>query len=111
VNSSLRAIRAAVVSSLAAAVLMPHVARAADQTVFGKELLVKNPGLSSARKIILQAIESATDNTIGGDPTFAGATLSISVDGGTSSAQVFTLAVALWRGDAVHAFKNRMRRA
>jgi hypothetical protein len=93
--------------SLAAAVLMPLAARAADQTVLGKQLLVKNPGPPSARKIILQAIESATDDTIVGDPTTAGATLSISVYGGTSSAQVFTLAAALWRGDAVHGFKYK----
>jgi hypothetical protein len=46
----------------------PLVAQAADQTVLGKQLLVKDPSTPDKRKVILKAAEDATDNTLVGDP-------------------------------------------
>jgi hypothetical protein len=95
-------------------VVFPLHAHASDQTVLGKQILVKDPSTPDKRKIILQAKETATDNTLVGDPTSGGATLSISVYGGTTSAQVFTMPAGnnakgkpFWTGDATKGFKYK----
>ena len=85
----------------------PIAANAADQTVLGKQILVKDPSTPDKRKIVLKAQEDATDNSVVGDPTTAGATLTISVYGGASSSQFFTLPPANWSGDAVKGFKYK----
>ena len=94
--------------------LWPLFAHAADQTVLGKQLLVKNPSTPEKRKVILKAAESATDNTLVGDPTANGATLSISLYGGTTSSQVFNLPAGVnakgkpfWSGDATNGYKYK----
>jgi hypothetical protein len=96
------------------AALCPLVAQAADQTVLGKQILVKNPSTPEKRKVILKAAEPATDNTLVGDPTVSGATLSIALYGGTTSSQLFTLPAALnakgkpfWSGDAIKGYKYK----
>ena len=92
-------------------VVCPQLVRAADQTVLGKQLQVKNPSTPDKRKVLLQAAEAATDNTLVGDPTVGGATVSIALYGGTSSSQVFTLPQGtnakgkpFWKGDATAGF-------
>ena len=90
------------------------LAATADQTILGKQLQIKNPSTADKRKIVLKASEAASANTVVGDPTLNGATLSIEVDGGSASAQVFTLPIGnnlaghpFWSGDAVKGFRYR----
>jgi len=67
------------------------VAHAADQIVHGVTLIVKDPGAAAKRKVTLKAKETATDNTLVGDPTVDGATVTITLDGASPSTQTFTL--------------------
>ncbi|HSP96725.1 MAG TPA: hypothetical protein VL049_05710, partial [Candidatus Dormibacteraeota bacterium] len=94
--------------------MCPLVALAADQTVLGKQLLVKDPSTPDKRKIIVKAAESATDNTLVGDPTVDGATLSIALYGTNESSQLFTLPQGtdakgkpFWKGDATKGYKYK----
>jgi hypothetical protein len=67
---------------------------AADQTILGKQVLVKDPkpGVDpTKRKVVGQAKEAASPNSIVGDPTTSGAVLTIFVEGASSSNQVFNL--------------------
>jgi hypothetical protein len=67
---------------------------AADQTILGKQVLVRDPkpGVDATkRKIVGQGKESASPNTIVGDPTVSGAVLTIFTEGATSANQVFNL--------------------
>lgn len=91
--------------------LYPPLAHAADQTVLGKLLQVKDPGAPEKRKVLLKAVEGSTDNTLVGDPTASGATVSISLYGGTTASQVFALPQGtnakgkpFWSGDATKGF-------
>ena len=102
---------------LVAAVLIaacPLTARAADQTVLGKQLLVKNPSTPDKRKIIVKASESSTDNTLNGDPTVSGATISIALYGTNESSELYNLPQGLdakgkpfWKGDAAKGYKYK----
>jgi dienelactone hydrolase len=92
------------------------VAHAADQIVHGVTLIVKDPGAAAKRKVTLKAKETATDNTLVGDPTVSGATVTVTVDGvSQSSTQTFTLPAGpsptthkpFWSGDAVKGFKYK----
>lgn len=77
-----------------AIVLVAGLGHAADQTVLGKQLLLKDPkpGIDATkRKLVVQAKESSSPDTIVGDPTAAGATLTVFVSGATSTNQVFVL--------------------
>src|SRR4051812_33686186 len=87
--------------------LAPRPAAATDHAVLGKRLLVKNLGAASNAKVVLEAVERGSDDAVAGDPSAAGATLSISLYGSTPSAQVFTLPAAQWSGDASRGFKYR----
>jgi hypothetical protein len=107
------ATRVALVLALAVtAVLTVH---AADQTILGHQLVVKNPSTPDSRKLIVKAREVGSSATIVGDPTAAGATLSIAVNGGTPSAQTFSLPGStsaltgkpFWSGDAVKGFNYK----
>lgn len=91
--------------------LCPLLAQAADQTVLGKQLLVKDPGTADKRKVILKAIEEASDNTLVGDPTVGGGSLRVALYGGTASTQVFPLPAGtnakgkpFWSGDATKGY-------
>ena len=44
------------------------LAHADDQTILGKTLIVKDRGAAAKRKITIKAKESASDNTLVGDP-------------------------------------------
>ena len=91
------------------------VSHAADQTILGDTLQVKNPSTSDKRKIVGKAKEMASDNTLVGDPTVAGATLTIRANGGTPSSQTFPLPAGtspstgkpFWSGDPVKGFKYK----
>ena len=84
------------------------VAHAADQTVRGNTLVVKDPGTSAKRKITVKAKETPSDDTLVGDPTTGGATVTITTNGATPSSQTFTLPAGVsaitqkpfWVGDA-----------
>ena len=45
-------------------VVCPLLAQAADQTVLGKQLLVKDPSTADKRKVIVKAREEATDKAV-----------------------------------------------
>ena len=72
---------------------------AADQTILGKQLQVKDPkpGIDATkRRVLAQGKEKGSPNTIVGDPTVAGATLTVFANGTTASNQTFSLPAALW---------------
>ena len=66
-------------------------AHALDQTILGNQIQLKNPSTPDKRKAVVKAKEKGSPNTIVGNPTISGASLSISANGGTPSAQVFPL--------------------
>jgi len=83
-----------IVNLILASLLGLGTANAADQTVLGKQLLLKDPkpGVDATkRKLVVQAKEPASDETIVGDPTISGATLTVLVSGFTSASQAFVL--------------------
>ena len=88
-------------------------AQAADHTVLGTTLVVKDPGTEAKRKITVKAKEKATDAALVGDPTASGATVRVTLDGGTPSEQTYDLPAGLsptrqkpfWTGDVVKGFK------
>ena len=100
---------------LAVAVTAPSAARAADQTILGNQLVVKNPSTPDKREVVVKAREAGSPDTIVGDPTVAGASLAITANGGTPSAQTFALPAGtsaltgkpFWSGDAVKGFKYK----
>ena len=99
---------------LVSVLLGATIASAADQTILGSQLLVKNPGAAEKRKVVGKAKESASPNTIVGEPTAAGATLTVRADGTTPSEQTFALPQGtdakgkpFWTGDAVKGFKYK----
>ena len=95
----------------AAAMMLSAVpARAADQTILGKLLLVKDPAPDASpdpakRKIKVIAKELPSANTIMGDPTGAGATLRVVANGATNYDQTFPLPAAGWVGIPGEIFK------
>lgn len=91
------------------------VAHAADQTIRGDQLLVKNPGTAAKRVIVGKAKETGSANTLVGDPTSAGATLTVRAEGTTPTTQTFALPQGtsaakgkpFWSGDSVGGFKYK----
>ena len=71
--------------------LSAGTALAADQTIFGKSLTVKNPATPDRRKVSIQAKEAGSPNVIVGNPTATGATLTVSLNGANPSTQTFLL--------------------
>jgi hypothetical protein len=107
-----RRTRSALVA-LAVLAAAPGLVGAADQTIRGKVLLVRNPAPADAtrRKVVAVAVEPGSGDVIAGDPTLAGsaggAMLHLVVDGGGGSAQTFSLAQGMaasgkpfWRASA-----------
>lgn len=93
---------------------MLPVAHAADQTVRGTTLVVKDSGTPAKRKITVKAKETASDDTLVGDPTIGGATVTITANGASPSSQTFTLPNGIsarqkpfWTGDTVKGFKYK----
>jgi hypothetical protein len=95
----------------------PRPASAADQTILGKQLVVKNPVSyrPDRRKLVVTAKEAGSSATLVGDPTVAGATVTLTANGGTPSVESFSLAGGtsaltgqpFWRGDIVHGFQYK----
>jgi hypothetical protein len=91
------------------------VARAADQTLLGNQLAVKNPSTAVRRQIVVKAREHDSPNTIVGDPVAAGGSLTITANGGAPTAQTYLLPNGtsgftqkpFWSGDAASGFKYR----
>ncbi len=84
-----RVLRFVAFAALAAA--SAHLAAAADQTILGSQLVVKNPGLTNKRSLAGSAKEKASADTIVGNPTTDGAVLEVMVNGGSPSSQRFEL--------------------
>src|SRR5262245_36021885 len=83
-----------IISLILASLLGLGIASAADQTVLGKQLLLKDPkpGVDATkRKLVVQGKETASDDTIVGDPTVSGATLTVLLSGVSSASQAFVL--------------------
>jgi hypothetical protein len=91
------------------------LAYAADQTILGNSLTVKNPSTPDKRKITGKAKEKGSPNTIVGNPVLLGGTLTVSAGGGTPSSQLFALPQGtsgitgkqFWSGDAIKGFKYK----
>jgi hypothetical protein len=78
-------------TTFVAALTVASVAAAADQTILGNQLTLKDPGVATKRAVSGSAKEKASANTIVGDPRIAGGVLEILANGGTSTAQRFVL--------------------
>jgi hypothetical protein len=99
---------------LLALLLGATVVHAADQTILGTEFVVKDPGSAVKRKLTSKAKEKASSNTLVGDPTVDGATLTVSAHGATSTEQTFALPQGtnakgkpFWTGSATAGFKYK----
>ena len=97
---------------------VPLAAQAADQTILGKQIAAKDPSSPQKRSVLLQADEPASSNTIVGDPTTGGATLTIALYGGSASAETYTLPATLnaagkpfWKGDAIKGYTYKDTKA
>jgi hypothetical protein len=95
------------------------LAGAADQTILGRSLIVKNPGSPDRRKITSSAKESASPNTVVGDPTLSGggAVLTVIANGVNPTSQSFNLPQGIdlsgksfWSTNGVGGFKYRDRK-
>jgi len=89
-------------------------ASAADQTILGIQLLVKNPSTPEKRTVVGKAKETNSPNSIVGNPTVNGATLTVRADGTNPTEQTFALPQGmnskgkpLWSGDANKGFKYK----
>ena len=95
--------------------LLAVSARGSEQTILGKSIAVKStPGDATRRQVKGSAKEKQSPNTLIGDPTVAGAVLTIDANGGTPSVQTFVLnqgtstaGEPFWSGDAVRGFTYR----
>src|SRR5206468_3486201 len=92
---------------LAVFLLLPVTTRAADHTVLGSKLVVKNPGAPEQRKISVKAKEASSDDALTGDPVASGATLTVRINNGTSDTQTYNLPAGSWTGDATAGFKYK----
>jgi hypothetical protein len=102
----------AVASLLAFGSLIAH---AADQTILGNRLAVKNPSTVVRRQVVIKAKENESTNTIVGNPVGLGGSLTIALNGGSPSAQTFLLPAGasgftgkpFWSGEPSSGFKYR----
>jgi poly(3-hydroxybutyrate) depolymerase len=95
------------------ALVTSTAAPAAEQTVLGATLIVKDKGTPEKRKITVKARETASDNTLVGDPVADGASVTVTVDGMTSGSETYPMPAgtsaltgkAFWSGNATDGFK------
>src|SRR6185503_18631219 len=93
----------------------PTLAHAADQAVLGTSLIVKNPSTADRRKIVVKAKESASDDTLVGDPTVSGATVTVTANGANPTDETYPLPAGtspttsklFWTGDAIKGFSYK----
>ena len=95
------------VGSVIGLFVVAAVAYGADQTILGQSFLTKDPGPPARRRVLVKAKEPASSNSIVGDPTATGASLTLTAHGGTPSTQTFSLPAANWSGDATRGFKYK----
>jgi len=87
-----RTVRRALACLFLLGAFMPSgVLLAAEQTILGSQLVVKDPGVATRRSVTSSGREPASSNTIIGDPTAGGGVLEVMVNGSASSAQRFVL--------------------
>jgi hypothetical protein len=104
-----------VLALAALAVFGSSAAWANDQTILGSLIQLKNPSTPDKRTVKGAAKESASPNTLVGDPTTGGATLTVRADGTNPSSQTFNLPAGtspstgkpFWSGDPVKGFKYK----
>lgn len=87
--------------------LAAGAAYGADQTILGQSFLARDAGHATRRKVVTTGKETNSPNTLVGDPTASGATLTITAHGGTPSTQTFALPASSWKGDATRGFKYK----
>lgn len=113
VVSPLSVVNLATVRVFLLLLVLPVTVRAADQTLLGRQFVLKNPSTPEKRKITLKAKEFGTDNSIVGDPVANGATLTVTATGGTPTSQTYDLPAGtstatgkpLWVGDPIKGFE------
>jgi acetyl esterase/lipase len=94
-------------------VLPASLAHAADQTVRGAMLVVKNPGALAKRQIAVDAKEKDSPDSLVGNPVTGGATVTVSANGSTPSSGTYDLPAGInpvnqrpfWTGDVVKGFR------
>lgn len=93
---------------------MLATAFAADQQILGRQLLVQAPSTPEKRRIAGDAREWPTSNSVVGDPTVYGATLTIRVDGANPTEQTFPLPQRMnrsgkwfWAGNSSNGFRYK----
>src|SRR5262245_61616817 len=82
------------IGTILALALAAAAAHAAEQRVLGSQRQVKDPtpGVDATKRaVVVRAKERASGDTIVGDPTASGATLTVFVTGASSAGQVFVL--------------------
>jgi len=94
--------------------VMPATTHAADQTILGNKMIVKDPSLPEKRKVIFSAKAKQSPNTLVGDPVANGATLTIRMTGGAPDGVTYSLPTGtsmagkpFWSGDAIKGFKYK----
>src|SRR6266404_5010107 len=75
--------------------VVPRPIVAADQTILGSSLLLKDPSTPNKRSVSAKAKEVGSDNTIVGDPTVTGASLTITADGASPTQETYNLPIGL----------------
>lgn len=84
------------------------IAYTADQTILGRVLTLKNKQDNpSQRRAIGRAKEKNSVNTIVGNPTVGGATLTVAANGASPSAQTFPLPAAGWAALGATGYKYK----
>jgi hypothetical protein len=94
------------------------LAHAAEQTILGNLLLVRNESTSARRKVVGKGKEPGSTNTIVGNPVASGATLVVSATGTMPSSQTVALPQGtsgitgrpFWSGDAIKGFRYNDRK-
>lgn len=91
------------VSALAFVLCACGLAVAANQTIRGKQELVKDPrpGTDPTKRLLIgQASETQSDDTVVGDPMVGGAVLTFFAEGASSTIQAFVLPAAGWKASS-----------
>jgi hypothetical protein len=92
--------------------LVPGVARGADQTILGDQLVVKNPSTPDRRRVAIKAREIGSINTLVGNPMADGAVITLSTTGGTPATETYQMPAGtstatgkpFWTGDVLKGF-------
>src|SRR5262245_27002587 len=85
----------AAVCAVALFLIVPGIAGAAERLILGKKLIVRDAG-GEQRRVIVGLGRSSPSSFTGLSGITSGATLIVMANGGTSTAQVFTLDASGW---------------